>query len=129
MNFDAELERMASEIKELSGRRRDLAKRHAEARAFTAQFLSKCGEAGMSIAGIAKLHPELGREKFSFGERGSVFSHPDDRYNGWPAIWYVVKALGISNGAGNTGQHQADTSKLIDGVYRCTDGEWARIDD
>jgi hypothetical protein len=128
MNFDRELMKLQSESDMLSARLLDLTVRHEKAREFTAAFLAKCSDVGMTIAGIGKVHELLDNEHWGAGASYSVFCHPDARYDGWPAIWFVAKAMGIGAGCGNSGQYQADTSKLIDGVYRCENGNWTRID-
>lgn len=129
MDFEREVESLGRSVEDITARQHKLAERLAEARAFTARFLQACSDNGITVAGVGKKHPKLGNEKWPFSPGRSVFCEKDARTNdGWPAIWSVVNQLGIGDGAGNTGQHQADTSKLIDGVYECRDGQWLRID-
>lgn len=66
-------------------------------------------------------------KSYPFGCCDSVFADGRGR-DGWPTIWGVVNEMGISGGAGNTGQHQVTCdAKLIDGVYEFKDKKWRKI--
>lgn len=93
----------------------------------TAELLEIAAEAGVSAVSIGKIHERVGNERWAYGD-GAIFTPVDERVGGWPAAWHIAERAGVSCGAGNTGQHQADISGLIDGVYECRNGLWTRID-
>jgi hypothetical protein len=67
-------------------------------------------------------------KNYPFGCGGSVFADSRSR-DRWPTIWAIVEEMGISGGAGNTGQHQVTCDeKLIDGVYEFKDKKWRKIE-
>lgn len=128
MNFDSRIER-------LEGRKEDLERETAVlgvqldiARRKTAQLLHVAKDNNVTAVSIGKVHPRVGNEKWGFSGGGSIFTPPDERVEGRPAAWVIAEAIGISHGCGNAGQHQADLSQLVDGVYECRNGEWYRID-
>lgn len=100
--------------------------RHAATK--TEELLAIASGVGVTALSIGKKHPLVGNEDFPFGVSGSIFTPEENRHNGWPAAWHIAETAGISQGAGNSGQHQADTSNLIDGVYECRGGAWSRVD-
>lgn len=105
---------------------------------FTLEFLQKMGAVGYTKVSVGKKHRSVpSSDSWPFNHGDSVFGFVP-KYNeatsktsnrGWPPIWGVVEQMGISKGAGNSHQHQADTTNLIDGVYHLKKGQWVRIDD
>lgn len=93
----------------------------------TAEVLAISEQIGVKTVSIGKVTPLVGNEGWSFGASGSIFTPRESRHNGWPSAWHISEAAGIGGGAGNTGQHQIDSSKVIDGVYRCVNGQWERV--
>ena len=99
------------------------------ARTFTAQFLAKCKDSGIDKVSICRKHKSIpGTMDWPFGHEGSVFSNDVEEKSGWPAIWRVVTQCGIAGSCGNVNQHDANTAKLIDGVYHLSKGKWQRVD-
>lgn len=94
----------------------------------TEELLAIASEVGVTALSIGKKHPLVGNEGWPFGYAGSIFTPKADQHAGWPAAWHIARTAGVSGGAGNGGQHQVDTSNLIDGVYECRGGIWSRID-
>jgi hypothetical protein len=94
----------------------------------TEELLAIASEVGVTAVSIGKKHPLVGNEDWPFGASGSIFTRKEDRHDGWPAAWHIARQAGVGGGAGNSGQHQADTSNLIDGVYECRNGAWSRVD-
>jgi len=126
-DFESKTERLVQRTaalrEELAQVQRDL----VAATGKTAELLDIAAEAGVSAVSIGKIHERVGNERWTYGN-GAIFTPVDERVGGWPAAWHIAERAGISQGAGNPGQHQADTSGLIDGVYECRGGLWTRID-
>ena len=126
MDFDFKIkmleEKIASNLTELKLIKKQL----ADAKKFTSKFLDECVKSGIKKVGISKTIPEVDWP-FETGN-GSVFGIGRDK-TGWPAIWGVAERMGISYGGGNTGQHQANTSRLIDGIFELKKGKWIKIED
>lgn len=126
MNFEEKIEALTKEIDAIKARQEKLAKAYAKAYASTKDFLEHCAAYGIDLVSIGTYTDRIKACKdYPFECDGSVFA--DRRENGWPAIWSVVKDLDISIGCGNGGQHQANTTHLIDGVYECRSGKWQKI--
>jgi len=124
MNFEWKIKFLEEKIRSNLTELKVLKKRLREAKKFTAKFLNECAKQGIKEVGIGKIPPSV--KDWPFSGNSSVFGIGRDK-NGWPAIWGVVHKLGISCGAGNTDQHQADTSNLIDGIYKLKQGKWIRL--
>lgn len=128
-NYEQKTNRIKGEAESLRRQLAALDKELAASVVKTEELLSIAAECGVTVVGIGKKHPALKNEDWPFGVGGSIFTPPVDRTpDGWPAAWHIARRAGISAGAGNTGQHQADTSRLVDGVYELKGGVWARID-
>lgn len=97
------------------------------AAAKTAEVLAIAEQIGVKTVSIGKVTPLVGNESWSFSASGSIFTPRESRHNGWPSAWHISEAAGIGAGAGNAGQHQIASSKVIDGVYRCVNGQWERV--
>jgi hypothetical protein len=76
------------------------------------------------------------KEWRSFGHDGSIFADEyekrSDGSRGWPAIWKVSEAFekeGYGYGCGNSGQHQFDCAKFVEGVYEFKEGKWYLIEE
>lgn len=128
MNFERKAESIAYQIRTSQAELKSLASKLTRAAAKTEALLAIASDVGVTALSIGKKHPLVGNEGWPFGYAGSVFTSKTDEVNGWPAAWHITQKAGIGGGSGNSGQHQADTSELIDGVYECRDGVWARID-
>lgn len=127
-DFNRKIETAARNIGALLGTIDALKASLIEAETNTAELLKIASDAGTTILSIGMKHEAVGNDDWPFGYSGSIFTPKDDRIHGSPAAWFITRQAGIGGGSGNTGQHQADTSKLIDGVYECRDGQWIRID-
>ena len=93
----------------------------------TAELLAIAQEAGVTAVSIGKIHPRVSNEHWHYGG-SAIYTPPSEKVGGSPAAWFIAQQAGISWGCGNPGQHQADTSQLVDGVYECKGGLWSRID-
>ncbi len=135
MDFNQRIEQLEARQRALSDEISSCRTSLAAAEEFTAKFLDSCGMAGLTKVSIAKRHKSIVETMgHPFGVTGSVFgigpksSGGGRDPSGWPAIWGVVDELGIGDGCGNSMQHQADTSSLIDGVYHLKNGVWEKVD-
>lgn len=104
---------------------------------FTLKFLGKMEAGGYTKVSIGRRHKSVPNTvSWPFGHSGSVFGFAPksnekikkSANGGWPPIWGVCEELGISEGAGNGDQRQANTTNLIDGVYHLKNGAWERVD-
>jgi len=127
-NFDYQADSLQMRVSELNADIAGFEERLAVARVRTAKLLAIAKEIGVTAVSVGKKHARVGNESFPFGAGGSIFTPPDERIDGRPAAWHLAEIMGISHGAGNTGQHQADIEELIEGVYEIRKGKWYRID-
>jgi len=128
MDFEASAKSIAYQVERAQSDLKALSVKLRRAAAKTEELLAIASEVGVTAVSIGKKHPLVGNENWPFGASGSIFTPREDQHDGWPAAWHIAKKAGVSGGAGNSGQHQADTSNLIDGVYECRGGVWARVD-
>lgn len=127
MNFEIRFKNIEENIESLSNNLKDLKDTYENAKDFTSLYLQCCEKHGISLTSICKKTDLISACKgYPFGSDGNVFA--DERENGWPAIWAVCEELKIGKGCGNTGQHQANCSRLIDGVYKLENGKWLKIE-
>ena len=129
MEFGYKFDELKKQIECLVAKANSLAEAYAEAEDFTLRFLKCCSKHNIKMVSIGKRTDLIESAKgFPFGCGNSVFADGIDR-DGWPTIWGVVEEMGISGGAGNTGQHQVTCdAKLIDGVYEFKDKKWRKIE-
>lgn len=129
MEFGYKFDELQKQIECLEANANYLAEAYAEAEDFTLSFLKCCSKHNIKMVSIGKRTDLIESAKsFPFGCEGSVFADGRDR-DGRPTIWGVVNEMGISGGAGNTGQHQVSCdAKLIDGVYEFKDKKWRKIE-
>ena len=129
MEFGYKFDELQKQIERLDAKANSIAEAYAEAEDFTLRFLKCCSKHNIKMVSIGKRTDLIESSKsFPFGCGGSVFADGRDR-DGLPAIWGVVNEMGISGGAGNTGQHQVSCdTKLIDGVYEFKDKKWRKIE-
>ena len=129
MDFGYKFDELQKQIKCLEEKANSLAEAYAEAEDFTLRFLKCCSKHNIKTVSIGKRTDLIESAKsWPFGCGGSVFADGRCR-DGWPAIWGIVEEMGISGGAGNTGQHQVSRdAKLIDGVYEFKDKKWRKIE-
>ena len=129
MNWEYKFKDLQEEVMELEEKANSLAEAYAEAEDFTLRFLKCCSKHHIKLVSIGKRTNLIESTKsYPFGFGGSVFADGRDR-NGRPAIWGIVEEMGISGGAGNTGQHQVNCdAKLIDGVYEFKGKKWRKIE-
>jgi hypothetical protein len=100
-----------------------------EARVFTGKFLSICSKYKITRVAIGVSHESVKSSiNFCFGGSGSIFSDEVRDNDDFPAIWKAVEEAGISGGCGNSYQHQADVSKLVEGTYNFYKNKWQKID-
>ena len=129
MEFGYKFDELQKQIECLKSNANSLALAYAEAEDFTLRFLKCCRKHHIKLVSIGKRTDLVESSKnFPFGCGGSVFADGRGR-DGWPTIWGVVEEMGISGGAGNTGQHQVTCdAKLIDGVYEFKGKKWRKIE-
>ena len=129
MEFGYKFDELKKQIECLVAKANSLAEAYAEAEDFTLRFLKCCSKHNIKMVSIGKRTDLIESAKgFPFGCGNSVFADGRDR-DGWPTIWGVVEEMGISGGAGNTGQHQVTCdAKLIDGVYEFKGKKWRKIE-
>lgn len=131
MDFEYKIQSLERNIKENEANILSLKDQFNKAKTFTSKFLDTCSEYGITKVSISKSDKSIPSSmNYPFSASGSVFAFQPKKVNsnsGWPPIWGVVKKLGISGGCGNSDQHQADTSNLIDGVYHLKSGKWQRV--
>ena len=129
MEFGYKFDELQKQIKYLEEKANSLAEAYAEAEDFTLSFLKCCRKHHIKLVSIGKRTNLIESTKsYPFDCEGSVFADGRDRA-GWPTIWAVVEEIGISGGAGNTGQNQVSSdAKLIDGVYEFKDKKWRKIE-
>lgn len=73
----------------------------------TKKFLKICKKAGYKRVAIGTYDSEIEAcVGWPFEYRGSVFCSPDIKSYEWPAVWRIMREMGISGGAGNGQQHQ-----------------------
>ena len=127
MEFGCKFDELKKQIECLVAKANSLAEAYAEAEDFTLRFLKCCSKHNIKMVSIGKRTDLIESAKgFPFGCGNSVFADGRDR-DGWPTIWGVVEEMGISGGAGNSGQHQVTCdAKLIDGVYELKDKKWRK---
>lgn len=128
MNFKLKIDEFYTKQDALLNELKSLESAYLEAEDFTNKFLDECEKRGIELVSIQTRTDLIPASmSFPFGTSHSVFA--PGKYDGWPAIWRVVEALGISGGCGNTDQMQisrAAQSLLIDGVYTYKSGAWRR---
>ena len=129
MNWEYKFKDLQEEVKALEQKANALSESYAEAEDFTLRFLKCCRKHNIKTVSIGKRTDLIESAKnFPFGCGDSVFADGIGS-DGWPTIWGVVSEIGISCGAGNTGQHQVSCdAKLIDGVYEFKDKKWRKIE-
>lgn len=129
MEFGYKFDELQKQVECLEEKANSLAEAYAEAEDFTLRFLECCSKHHINLVSIGKRTNIIESAKnFPFGCGNSVFADGRDR-DGWPTIWGVVSEMGVSGGAGNTGQHQISCdAKLIDGVYELKDKKWRKIE-
>jgi hypothetical protein len=132
MNFTHGLELLQQRQKELGEELKSLSAKVTSAALFTEKFLDACREEGLKKIAIGVSHDSIPESvSFPFGPDNSVFSNrKNSKLSGSPAIWEVVRKLGISGGCGNGDQHQLTIegkARLIDGVYHLKDGSWKKV--
>ena len=128
MNFENKFKSLEREMGLLSSQLKGLKDEFESARDFTSIFLQCCEKHGVKTVSIATKTDLLeGCKDWSFGFEGSVFA--DELEGTRPAIWAVAEEMKIYGGCGNTGQVQANCSRLINGVYRLENNKWIRLED
>ena len=128
MNFENKFKSLEREMGLLSSQLKGLKDEFESARDFTSIFLQCCEKHGVKTVSIATKTDLLeGCKNWPFGFEGSVFA--DELEGTWPAIWAVAEEMKIYGGCGNTGQAQANCSRLINGVYRLENNKWIRLED
>ncbi|KQW07628.1 hypothetical protein ASC66_01115 [Leifsonia sp. Root4] len=128
MNIENEFEQLKTRTERVANEATALRKRIRAAQLKTESLLGIAQSLGVNVVSIGMIHEAVANEGWDYRGRGSIFTHPNARVDGWPAAWRIAEQAGVGYGAGNTGQHQADLSSLIDGVYECRGGRWMRID-
>ena len=129
MEWGYKFAELQKQIECLEAKANSLAEAYAEAEDFTLRFLKCCSKHNIKLVSIGTRTELIESSKtYPFGCSGSVFAEGRSR-DGCPTIWAIVEEMGISGGAGNTGQHQVTCdAKLIDGVYEFKDKKWRKIE-
>ena len=129
MEFGYKFDELQKQIECLEEKANSLAEAYAEAEDFTLRFLKCCSKHHIKLVSIGKRTNLIeSTKRYPFGCGGSVFADGRSR-DGWPTIWGIVDEMGISGGAGNTGQHQVSRdAKLSDGVYEFKNKKWRKIE-
>lgn len=134
MKFEQEIKSIEGTLQHLSSNVKTLKAELEYARVFTNKLLTKLAKAGYKKVSISTKTDLIPSSKtWPFGHEGNLFAMGpiEDEVKdkeGWPAVWTVVKELGIGEGAGNSGQYQIDDSRLIDGIYEFKSGKWLRLE-
>jgi hypothetical protein len=133
MDFEQRIREIERDIKEASDKQALLRSDFKEAKVFTNEFLSKCGDAGLTKVCVNRSHESIPRSKsFPHGPQGSVFAiGPSSvmKKAERPLIWGVVDEMGIGRSCGNKDQYEIkESALLIDGTYHLIKGKWKRID-
>lgn len=95
----------------------------------TDEVLEVAKELGVSVVSIGLRSELVKNDDWGFGTSNSLFTHPDDKVDGWPAAWEIARRSGIYSGCGNSGQAQIHSQMVADGVYRLRDGQWHLLED
>ena len=127
MNHKSILENKISNVNNAVRELEEARQKAEEAAEKTAEVLAIAESLGVKTVSIGKITPLVGNENWGFRAQGSIFTPHGAEVNGWPAAWAIAEQSGIYSGCGNSGQAQIDSSKVIDGVYQCKNGQWVRI--
>lgn len=133
MDFKYKIKDLGEQLEGVKSRLSEVDDSFKSANEFTGVFLDKCAEKGITKVSVGKKHKSLPQSvDWPWSPSGNVFAfQPKEvgKKSSWPPIWGVIEELGISGGAGNSDQHQIDTSNLIDGVYHLKKGKWMKVHD
>jgi hypothetical protein len=94
------------------------------------KLIELCDKAGYRSIAVSMPHECVKKSlKFPVSISDSVFAEPEDAYDeeGRPAIWKVVKDLGIDVGCGNMHQKQIKSGKLTVAAYTKIKNDWHYI--
>lgn len=116
-------------IKELEEEKKELLKEFEEAKNNTNKFLRECEKYGIKTVSIATRTKKIKATKIWNYCNDMIFA--DEKYNGWPAIWRVAEMDDgkYNGGCGNSGQHQFNCARFIEGVYEFKEGKWFLLED
>ena len=127
MDYDYRFSQLTQEAANLASRAGNLEIEYNAACDFTSYFLNICEQHDIQKVCIGVGHKSVPSSiNWPFSQSRSIFAMGNNK-DGWPKIWGAVQSAGISGGAGNSDQHQADTSNLVDGVYHLKDGKWLKV--
>ena len=134
MNFESEISRINSQIKNLLAEAENALNSYNSAAVTTKKLLAKCEAAGITKVAIGRKHKSVpASTNFPFGGFGSVFTfspvkNKGSKIDGWPAIWGICDELNINDGCGNTDQRQIKPDTVVDGVYHLKKGYWIKVE-
>ncbi len=128
MNFYHKIEQAIKTAQNALDAAEQLKTQYEDLRDFTAAFLACCEKHGIKTVSI-NTYTELIKSRKSWGRDCPDSAFADEREGTWPAIWAACNEMGVCAGCGNSGQHQINSARLIDGVYKLTDGKWERIEE
>lgn len=128
MDITQNIERHTRALRAVISEAEDALARIEAAAEKTAEVLLVASEVGVKTVGLGRKHASLNNKAFPFHGSGNIFTPPGSRTNDWPSAWHIAEKAGISIGAGNSGQHQIPADSCIDGVYRCVNGTWTRLE-
>ena len=118
-------------LKELEKYKKELDKDFKEAKENTQKFLKECQNVGIQLVSIGTKTDKIesAKEWRSWNHSNSIFA--DEEYGDWPAIWKVADMENgkYNGGCGNSGQHQFNCSRFIEGVYEFKDGKWKMLEE
>lgn len=93
----------------------------------TKAFLRSCTKHGIRTVAIGCRHPRVKDSLLSSDPKFSVASN-NVKYEGWPAVWAALEAVGHRDGCGNSNQKYMHEMPFHRGLYaRNTAGEWHLI--
>ena len=130
MNYKQRFETLHSNFNREKERMETLIAEYESAIEITCDLLERCEKEKITKVAIGMKHESVPVTiTWPFGYEGSVFTFSPTKNNGFPPIWGICDALGISKGCGNTDQRQVKYNSLVDGVYHFHDGWWVKVDE
>jgi len=132
MKVNRIFENYDNKLKELESYREEIIKKLEEAKKNTNRFLEECTKVGIKMVSIGTKTDKIksSKEWRIFSHDGSIFA--DEYEEGWPAIWKVSEVFekeGNGYGCGNSGQHQFNCAKFVEGVYEFKEGKWFLLEE
>lgn len=130
MNFENKINKLLGDAELALKDIKELKIAFENAKDFTCKFLGECKTQGITKVSIGVKSKRVPASfDFPFSQSTSIFQFvPKGVKQDWPLIWGVCEKMGVSEGAGNSDQHQANMSSLVDGVYELRKGKWIKTE-